>query len=63
MTFDIKKAIAGAVSGLLAAVIVDLHAWAQSSDKFDWGLALKRWFVGLVSGFVGAFGVSAIGEL
>ena len=56
----VKKLIAGAVSGLLAAVVVDVHAWAKSSEAFNWGLAVKRWVAGAVSGATGALGMGAI---
>lgn len=53
--------VAGLASGLLAAVLVDLDAWAVSGDGFDWGLAVKRWVAGAVSGFVGGLGAGAVG--
>lgn len=55
-----KKLIAGTVSGFLAAFVVDIHAWSRSSDAFDWGLAVKRWVSGAVSGAVAAFGVQGL---
>ena len=54
---DTKKIIAGAISGFMAAFIVDIHAW-EKSDKFAWGLAAKRWFAGAVTGAMGALGVA-----
>lgn len=55
-----KKLISGAVSGFIAAFLVDLNAWSKSDGAFDWGLAIKRWLAGAISGAVGAFGM---GEL
>ncbi len=54
---DTKKLIAGAVSGAVAALVVDITAWAKSSEPFDWGLAFKRWVAGAVSGVAAAFGM------
>lgn len=48
-----KTMVAGAVGGFLSAVVVDLNAWSKSGGEFDWGLALKRWLAGAVSGLVG----------
>lgn len=61
MNWDVKKLSAGAVAGVLAAVVVDLHAWAQSSEGFDWGLAVKRWAAGAVSGALAALGLEVGG--
>lgn len=55
-----KKLISGAVSGFIAAFLVDLNAWAKSDGAFDWVLAIKRWVSGAIGGAVGAFGM---GEL
>ena len=54
---DTKKIIAGAVSGFVAAFVVDLHAWSKN-DKFDWGIAFKRWVAGAVTGAMGALGMA-----
>lgn len=59
---DIRKLIAGAASGLLAAVVVDVQAWSRSGGAFDWGLAFKRWVSGAVSGAVAAMGIGAVPE-
>lgn len=55
----------GAVSGLLAAAIVDFHAflaWKNAHDfvTYDWGTALFRWAQGAVTGALIAGGVFAI---
>lgn len=60
MTELTKKLIAGAISGFLAAAVVDVQAWSKSKEPFDWGLALKRWVAGAISGATGAFGVDAL---
>ena len=56
-----KKLIAGAVSGVLAALVVDINAWSKTQEPFNWGLAVKRWVSGAITGATGAFGVQAIG--
>ena len=50
------KTAAGAVSGLVAAFLVDLHAWAHGSGAYDWAKASKRWIAGGVSGALAAIG-------
>jgi len=55
-----KKIIAGALSGVLAAIVVDVHAWSKGEGSFDWGLALKRWVAGGVSGAAAAAGLSGV---
>lgn len=63
ITFDSKKILAGAVSGLVAAVLVDLNAWtkAEKGAKFDVKLASKRWISGAVSGATASVGLSGFG--
>jgi hypothetical protein len=58
--FDIKKLIAGAASGFLAAFVVDINAWSKSKEPFDWQLAVKRWVAGAIAGASGAFGVNGL---
>jgi hypothetical protein len=54
----LAKALAGAASGLLAAVAVDFHAWRQFPDEpYAWDLALPRWVAGAVLGAIAAFGI------
>lgn len=55
-----KKLVAGAVSGFLAAFVVDINAWSKSDQEFNWGLAVKRWIAGAVSGATAALGMSGI---
>ena len=53
----VKKIVAGAVSGFVSAVLVDLDKWKQSAlDVFDWKLAIKRYFMGAVTGAAAAAG-------
>lgn len=58
------KIIQGAVAGLLAAVVVDYHAfqqWKSLDDltKYDWKTAGLRWAQGAITGAVtvGAVGL------
>jgi hypothetical protein len=60
MMFDVKKLVAGAVSGFVGAAVVDIHAWSQSEGKFDWVLAFKRWIAGAVSGVAAAMGIGSL---
>ena len=57
---DIKKILAGAASGFLAAFVVDLHAWSASKEKFDVPLAMKRWVAGAVSGAAAGAGIGGL---
>lgn len=57
--------VKGALSGLAAATIVDLHAfrtWKSGSEfkHYDWGTAALRWGQGLVSGALAAAGLGFI---
>lgn len=59
------KAGAGALSGLMAAVLVDYHAfstWKSFNDakNYNWGVALFRWVQGAVSGALVAIGYGAV---
>ncbi len=55
-----KKLISGAVSGFLAAFLVDLQIWSKSDAPFDWKKASKRWIAGAVSGATAALGMSSL---
>ena len=59
---DWKKIIAGATSGLVAAFLIDVHAWQSdaSGSKFDWGLAIRRWITGAISGGMTAAGLTQV---
>lgn len=54
-----KQITAGAVSGFVAAFVVDLNAWskAKEGEPFSWVLAVKRWIAGAVSGATAALGM------
>ena len=57
----IHKLVAGALSGLLSAILIDLHAWqASPTATFDFKLAAKRWVTGLVSGVTAALGLAEV---
>lgn len=60
MVIDIKKIIAGAVSGFAAAFVVDVMAWSKApkGEVFDFGIAVKRWIAGAMSGIAGAMGIA-----
>lgn len=54
-------AFKGAVSGLVSAAIVDLHAfatWKSAHDvvSYDWGTAGLRWTQGIVGGALTGLG-------
>lgn len=58
---DLKKIIAGAVSGFVAAFAVDMNAWAKAKGAaFDWMLAFKRWVSGATTGALAALGMGQI---
>ena len=60
MNLELKKIVAGAVSGLVAALVVDVNAWSKTDEKFDWLLAFKRWVAGAVTGALATLGVTSI---
>jgi hypothetical protein len=57
-----KPILAGALTGLAAAVKTDFDAWkkAPADSKFDWTLALKRWFAGAVTGAFAGAGLGSV---
>lgn len=59
---NMKTIIAGALGGFLAAVAVDVNAWAKSDKPFDWGLAFKRWVAGAIAGASGGVGAGMLPE-
>ncbi len=61
--FDLKKLAAGAVSGFMAAFVVDIMAWSKSpeGEVFSFKLAAKRWVAGAVSGVAAAMGIAGAG--
>ncbi len=57
--------VKGALSGLLAAVVVDIHAFTKWRDydkfsEFNYKLMLTRWLQGAVMGALGALGYNAV---
>lgn len=38
------------LAGFLSAAVTDVSAWLRSGGRFDWFLALQRWFIGAVAG-------------
>lgn len=61
MTPLIQKIVAGAVSGFVAAFVVDISAWSKFPGKpFAWGLAFQRWISGALSGVLGALGMGSV---
>jgi heme A synthase len=57
--------VRGAISGFVAAAIVDLHAFMTFKSPNDvkqyaWGTAVLRWTQGLIGGAVSAWGLGAI---
>ena len=57
----------GALTGLLPAVLVDLHAWTKSEKEddndlppFKWRLAIGRGLAGAISGVIATLGISAM---
>ena len=65
MSFLQNPILKGALSGLAAAAIVDIHAFTRFKSKnevaaYDWGTALLRWGQGLVGGALTAAGLGMI---
>lgn len=57
MTFFTNPIVQGALTGFLAAFIVDLEVWKSWGDvAFNFRTASFRWVVGLVSGALAAAG-------
>lgn len=57
--------VAGAISGLMAAAVVDLHAFRswhsfQDARAYDWGVASWRWFQGAITGALAALGMGQL---
>lgn len=60
-----SAAFRGAVSGMVAAATVDLHAFLQWKSFYDvtqysWSTAAFRWLQGAVTGALGAAGFGAL---
>lgn len=58
--FDQKKLIAGAISGIIAAVLVDLDAYKNSEGPYNWSVAVRRIVIGAVTGALGAVGLGGL---
>jgi hypothetical protein len=63
--FVVHPVAAGAFSGFVGAVLIDLAAfkrWQRWQDAcvYDWSVATMRWTQGLVGGALGALGLGAI---
>jgi hypothetical protein len=52
-----KAVIAGAVSGLIAAILVDVDAWRTGQGAFNLKKAIPRWIGGAVAGAIAALGL------
>lgn len=55
--------VRSAIAGLVAAAIVDVHAFMKFQDvrefaKYSWGIAAFRWVQGAVGGLITAAGIS-----
>ena len=60
-----NKYVAGALSGMVAAALVDIAAfrsWKTYNEAltYGWGTAAWRWFQGAISGAIAAAGISAV---
>jgi hypothetical protein len=53
-----EKLIAGAITGFLTAVLVDLDAWRVAGGSFNWQKALYRGIGGAIAGVTAAAGLS-----
>jgi hypothetical protein len=57
--------VRGALSGFIAAASVDIHSFLNSPtwrvDGFNWNLATKRWFTGLITGAITGAGFDLAG--
>jgi hypothetical protein len=58
----VHKAVNGAIAGLFAAVVVDVHAFMrwqrwQEAIAYDWRTAALRWTQGVVVGALTGLGL------
>ena len=62
MNEQVKKVIAGALSGFVSAFLVDLNAWKSNEaiEHFNWALAIKRWLAGAMSGALTGLGLGQL---
>ena len=54
----LNQLIRGAVGGLVGAAVIDINAWSKTNEPFDWGLAVKRWLAGAVTGLASSIAMS-----
>lgn len=57
--------VKGAISGVLAAAVVDMHAFQRFKSKqefasYDWGTAGLRWGQGAIAGALSAAGLGML---
>lgn len=57
------RLIAGALTGFLSAVVVDVQKWAKTGGTFDWGIALRAWIAGAVTGALAGLGIGSVPEV
>ena len=60
----LKGVLMGALSGLVPAILVDIHSYKNALEKdpsetFNWKLALIRWAYGAASGAATGAGLGA----
>ena len=65
MTWLQNPIVKGAITGVLSAAAVDLHALTKFTDwsqlrKYQWSTASFRWFTGAVTGAIAAAGYGAL---
>jgi hypothetical protein len=58
----VRKAVNGALAGLVAAALVDVHAFMrwqrlQEAATYDWKTAALRWMQGMVGGALTGLGL------
>lgn len=54
----LNQLIRGAVGGFVGALAVDVNAWSKTNERFDWGLAVKRWLAGAMTGLASSIAMS-----
>lgn len=64
-TFLLNPIVKGAISGVLAAAVVDIHAflsWHSFGEvkTYNWGTASFRWIQGAITGALAATGLGLV---
>lgn len=55
----LRNVVGCTIAGFVSALLTDIHAWRKSNgEKFDWGLAFKRWANGAMNGLLVGLGIS-----